>query len=192
MEEVLTTSYSWPGATDLIASFTKVLQPKVVVEIGTQQGFSAISICKGLDEDALFYTFDLFEDTYPSPPYASTFASQEKAISNMKAANLSCSWMVQKGSYKEVIQLVPKPIDLLHVDICNHYHNLFPILEELAPHIRKGMILEGGMKPNRWQEKYSFTPWYTILQLNQHSSYWNTIPIPLGKDHNAVTLCVRK
>jgi len=57
----------WPGEHyRLLSSITRVLQPKVVIEIGTATGLSALAIKKYLNEDAKITTFDLIKwQDYP-------------------------------------------------------------------------------------------------------------------------------
>ena len=69
---VFTTSYMQYGVNHLITSFVEAVAPKLVVEIGAQQGHSAVLICRGMTVDANFATFDLFSETYSQPPFAQT------------------------------------------------------------------------------------------------------------------------
>src|SRR5947207_3349226 len=58
----------WPGEHyTLLAAFVQALHPKLVIEIGTAEGISALSILKYLPHDANLVTFDLIPwDTYPN------------------------------------------------------------------------------------------------------------------------------
>ena len=50
----------WPGEHyKLLSALIQVLQPKVVVEIGTATGYSALSMKKFLSPDAKLYSFDI-------------------------------------------------------------------------------------------------------------------------------------
>lgn len=50
----------WPGEHyKILAALIKVIQPKVVVEIGTAEGLSALSILHYLPKDSILHTFDI-------------------------------------------------------------------------------------------------------------------------------------
>jgi len=52
----------WPGEHyKLLAGLVVTLRPKIVVEIGTYTGISALTMKKFLDPEAKLYTFDIFE-----------------------------------------------------------------------------------------------------------------------------------
>lgn len=52
----------WPGEHyKLLAGLMLTLKPKIVIEIGTYTGISALTMKKFLDPDAKLFTFDIFE-----------------------------------------------------------------------------------------------------------------------------------
>lgn len=58
--ETLKTPDTWPGQHyKLLAAFVKVLQPKLIVEIGTASGYSALAMKKLLPADSKIVTFDV-------------------------------------------------------------------------------------------------------------------------------------
>ena len=194
MDEPFTTSYITPASRELIGSFVRLMDPKLTVEIGTQQGSSATLIGCNMGKESSLYTFDLFQDQYANPPYAATHADMSAAITNMNNANLSCEWRLFVGDHTlalDIIKASGLTIDLLHIDICNHYDNVRPVLSALLPYVAKAVILEGGVL-NQWQQKHNYKPWHFILEEEWFASYWRSLIIPLSNNHNAVTLCMKK
>jgi predicted O-methyltransferase YrrM len=90
MSTVFTTSYSNSHLQTKIIDFVKNTNPKLVIEIGTQQGASAILIGKALAAKSKIITIDSFESEYIEPPYAKTHANFKITISNLEKANLVC------------------------------------------------------------------------------------------------------
>ena len=190
MINIPTTSYNNNDIQELITSFVKSLDIKCAAEIGTQRGCSAALICKGMDkEDREFHSCDLFEEKYRNPPYLATHASKEETEFNLSKLNLKCKWNIHKSNDIELLEIV-EDIELLHIDICNHYDNIRDILIRWNTIVKKAIILEGG-NYNHWQKKYGFKPWYPILEEEWFSKYWSYITIEFNNG-NAVTFCIRK
>lgn len=186
---IFTTSYNDENISNIITSFVKLLNPKKTIEIGTQQGYSASLITKGMDYESEFITFDIFQDKYNNPPFAETHSNKELAKKNIANSNPLCKWDVRTGNHLDAFAVSKEGIDLLHIDICNHYDNLKPILSLFKDLIYKGMILEGGIK-NHWQEKYNYRCWDSIMSYPWFFKRFQYITIPFG-NNNSVTL-VRK
>lgn len=192
---IFTSSYSTPGMTEYFIAFVESIDPASVIEIGTQQGFSSALLLQGMQEGTV-YTYDLFETKYPEPPYLDTHSNMEVVEENVKeflTDNLTCK--VYKGDYLDAFDrhidicgVGYAPVDLLHIDICNHYDNLAPILEKLSPFVQKGIILEGGGY-NNWQKKYSYLPYAPLLE--EMSGEWNHETVSFN-EHNAITTMTRK
>jgi len=187
---IFTTSYMDESISTLITSFVRALNPQVVIEIGTQQGYSASLIVKGMTIGSKFITYDLFQDKYENPPYSNTHSNKDIAIENIKSFNPVCQWDVCNGSYTDALKLFPEGIDLLHIDICNHYDNLLPILDLFKDLIYKGMILEGGIE-NHWQKQYGYKCWNLIMSESWFVNRFQYITIPFKKS-NSITLVVKK
>jgi len=190
---VFTSSYKTPEIQQFITSFAHVIDPTSAIEIGTQQGMSAILIGKGMKRGTL-HTYDLYESQYRGPPYLDTYADRAIVKDNILNAGLSGRVRVHEGSYKEAILeqidihgVGYSMIDLLHIDICNHYDNLKPMLERLSQFVSKAIILEGGIR-NNWHQKYGYKSYTPLLD---RLTEWNYITIPFS-DHNAITLMTRR
>jgi catechol 2,3-dioxygenase-like lactoylglutathione lyase family enzyme len=188
-QEIFSSSYKSPEVDSFITSFVATISPNKVVEIGAQQGKSTVLIAKGLDKTAEIYTYDLFEKSYDSPPYLDTHADKEIVISNLKTAKVKCGFSVNKARGEEALKQHDK-IDLLHIDICNHYDNLKPLLELAVDKVSKAILLEGGIE-NSWQKKYGFKPYDSLLQEDWIASKWSYITIPFN-EHNAITILTKR
>lgn len=165
------------------------------MEIGTQKGGSAILIGRGMKPGSILDCYDLFEEKYPQPPYAPTYASMEDTKQRIEEANLPCRVNVHKGDYNDALkelcfEVAYVTVDLLHIDICNHLENLTPILKRMHRFVEKAIILEGGIT-NRWQVKYDYKSYIPLLQEPEIQQRWNYITVPFNR-HNAVTLLTRK
>lgn len=191
---IFSSSYSLPEAQGLITAFVRAINPKKAVEIGTQQGMSSILIGGAMQYGSQLITYDLFEDKYQGPPHLPTHANKEIAEQNIKKAGVADRVTVKMGSHREAFDneidiygVGYTCIDLLHVDICNHYDNLKPILELLENFTSKAIILEGGIY-NLWQMKHGYKPWAPLL--HEVLDRWQHITVPFN-EHNAVTLLTR-
>lgn len=181
------TSYKTQGLKEIIQGLVKVYQPKTVVELGTQQGSSAVLIAKHLK--GRLTTVDLFEEKYRKPPFNKTHANYLKAIKNIYLS----------GEFKKVTILVEDAllshlhfnnIDMLHIDICNHYDNVKPILKNWYKKVTKFIILEGGTF-NHWQRKGGFKSFYPILEEKFIKDNYDKCVITGDGDY-ALTILIRK
>jgi len=187
---VFTTSYMNDAADNFLTSFARLIDPNLAIELGAQQGHSAVNISMGMRVDATFVTYDLFDPQYAQPPHGPTHASMEGVQNNLRRAQPVCDWEVRRGSIEEIIVDYPDGFDLFHLDICNHYENAKPVLEQIAPLVSTAMIIEGGIY-NQWQKQCGFKPWHPILDEAWFRKHWKSITIALN-DHNAITLATRK
>lgn len=185
---MFTSSYKSEEISNFITSFVKLIQPDIVVEIGCQQGYSAIVIGKGLPSTSIIYTYDIFEDKYLNFPYSATHSNYDLAISNILTSSLTCQVEVHKLAGDAALKNHDS-IDLLHIDICNHYDNIRPLLMEALPKVKHAVLLEGGGY-NRWQKKYNYKPYFTIFEESVCKD-WDHITIQ-ENEHNAITILTRK
>lgn len=183
-----TTKYADHGFDLIIKGLVEVYDPHTVVELGTQQGNSAIIIGKALGQGVL-YTYDSFETNYALPPYAATGADYQKAVGNIYDAGLHEKVFVIKKDAFEVYKDWPE-VDILHVDIGNHYDNMAKILEQWRYKVAKVILLEGGGY-NHWQKKCDFKPFNLLL--NRHFITDNYDHVIISHDENyALTILTRK
>jgi hypothetical protein len=184
---MFTTSYRETWYQDLITSLVRVVDPQVVVEIGTQQGCSACALAKGLRGDAWLATYDLFKEHYPDPPHAATHANFSLATDALYELRPKCNWKVTQGTASDVEET---RIDLLHIDICNHYDNVKEVLETLIGRVEKMILLEGGVD-NSWQKEHGFKSFLSLLEEPWVKRDWTYVVVPFTPDH-AITICTRR
>lgn len=184
---ITTSKYEENGFADIISGLVKVYNPQVVVELGTQQGASAIIMGKAL-KDGHLYTYDLFADQYPSPPYANTFADMEATLSNIEKAGLQDKVHVRKADALTVYKIF-EDVDILHIDLCNHYMNIEPLLIQWRYKVNKCMILEGGGY-NKWQREHYFQPFCPLLSKHFVTDNYHASVIKKDEDY-ALTILTR-
>jgi len=188
VKEIFTTSYKTPEIEDFITSLVRLADPHIVVDIGTQQGKSAVLLGKGMKEGSELYSFDLFEETYSAPPHANTHSNMLAAKENLDFANLKCKWSVRKKAGVEAIEDFEQ-IDILHIDICNHRDNVIPILDVAINKVKKYILLEGGVK-NSWQQKCGFTPFNESLQ--KYKEVADFCVFKINSNENAITVMSKR
>lgn len=193
--EVFSTSYSHPGMADLLSSVVRSVRAKTVLEIGAQQGKSAIALGRGLDPDGTVYSYDLFEQKYRIPPHGNTHSDQDVVISNFEQARKVldvCGNLVSRvGSYPHALaDLADEEIDVLHVDICNHLDSLKPVLDSLLPVTKYAVLLEGG-RENSWQKENGFKSFAPLLETPEIERDWESFVIPFT-NNNAITVMLRR
>lgn len=187
-------SYETAGMADLITMLVRQINPVDVLEIGTQQGGSAQIIAEAMTPGGILTTCDLFEPKYRDPPYGDTHCSEKKARENLAPYRDKVHIAVLTAGYPSLLRyLHDYTVDLLHVDICNHYDNLRPILHDIvgnnAIYVRKMIILEGGIH-NRWQKECGFDSYAPLLQ-EPWMYAWEHATIAFN-DHNAITVLWRR
>lgn len=183
-----TSKYEENGFADIISGLVKVYNPKVVVELGTQQGASAIIFGKAL-KDGLVYTYDLFGSNYKQSPYSETHADLEATLENIEKNNLTDKIIVTPLDALEVAERWDK-VDILHIDLCNHYDNVRPLLHQWYKKVNQLIILEGGGF-NKWQKEHAFIPFSFALQDRCIHDYYNYVTATKNEDY-AITILVRK
>lgn len=186
MKEVFTTSYKTPEIEEFITALVRLANPQTVVDIGTQQGKSAILLGRGLGEDAKLFSYDLFEEKYTAPPYSNTHSNMTLAKENIDLAGLKCLWSIRKKSGVEAIADF-ESIDVLHIDICNHTDNVKPILDAARSKVKKYILLEGGV-PNAWQQKHGYT---TFADLLKDYTEFTFCVFKINEEGNAITVMSR-
>jgi hypothetical protein len=184
---ITTSKYEENGFDKIIEGLVQVYNPKIVVELGTQQGASAIIIGKAL-KDGKLWTFDLFDEKYPSPPYSDTKADLGQTLLNIKEANMEDKIVVVPFDAMQVYKQFPE-VDILHIDLCNHYHNVEPLLIQWRYKVNRCMILEGGGY-NKWQQEHNFQPFYLLLGHHFVTDNYHVSIIKKNEDY-ALTILTR-
>lgn len=187
MSKIFTTSYD-DLACGLITALVQNVRPKTVIEIGCQQGRSTVALAAGMQAGSKLISVDLFEEKYDAPPYLETHASLEKALENLRASNPACEFEVRKQDGVLLADEIEGNVDVLHVDVCNHERNLYPILQSWHEKVSKLIILEGGIY-NKWQQRYGFASYRAMLR-EKWLAAWDAVTIPFN-DHNSITVMAK-
>ncbi len=101
----------WPGEHyKLIASLIKTLKPKVIIEIGTEKGLSALCIKKYMPADSKLVTFDIISwKKYPGGAYL-----EQKDFADGNFIQYTDDLSTKEGVLKHIDLL--KNADLIFVD----------------------------------------------------------------------------
>lgn len=169
----------------MLQEFIRTLRPKSVIEFGTQQGSSAIAIARALNSveetrKVKVVTYDTFESNYVLPPHAPTGASLCTALDNVQHLGLQEQIQVKVADCNEV---ETKPVDFIHIDICNHKKNIENLLWRWF--VKERCVLKGaaieGFWSNTWTTKLGLEPWgFAWKELSVHLDY-DLLYIPLSE-----------
>jgi predicted O-methyltransferase YrrM len=112
----------------LLKMFTRMVQPRLVVELGTFSGYSALCIAEGLEDGAVLHTFEIYDEQEDfTRPWIEGSAYADKIQLHIGDA----------------LQLIPqidlKDIDLAFVDADKRHYVEF--YEMLLPRVRQGGII---------------------------------------------------
>ncbi|MDW8334106.1 MAG: O-methyltransferase, partial [Bacteroidia bacterium] len=88
----------------ILALFSRLVRPKVVVEIGTYTGYSALCLAEGLLQGGTVYTIDVDEE---NSLFAQTYFDRSPYAQNIRRL---------VGPALEKLDDVPEPVDLAFID----------------------------------------------------------------------------
>ena len=101
----------------VLAMFSKMIRPKVVLEIGTYLGYSALCLAEGLAEDGKVITLDIQEDT------------NKVARSFVERSEYSKSIEFHLGFAADIIPTLPETFDLVFIDADKpNYSNYYELV----------------------------------------------------------------
>jgi len=111
-----------------LSFISKLKQPKLIVEIGTYTGYSALCLAEGLAENGKLVSIDVNEET---SSFANTFISKTDYANKIDLV---------LADAKEYIPTIKEPIDLVFIDAdkknyLNYYHL---VIDKLNP---SGLII---------------------------------------------------
>ncbi len=120
----------------LLAMFSKMIQPKRVLEIGTYMGYSALCLAEGLTEDGKLFTLDIEPET------------NEIAKGFWVKSDLGGKIEAHLGNASEIIPQLNETFDLVFIDAdkpayANYYDLVFPKVR-LGGIIIADNVLRGG------------------------------------------------
>ncbi len=98
-----------------LSFIAKLQQPKLILEIGTYTGYSALCLAEGLAENGKLISIDVNEET---SAFAKSFIQQTEFANKIELV---------LGDAKDFIPTITKPIDLVFIDAdkknyLNYYH----------------------------------------------------------------------
>src|SRR6187397_811536 len=88
----------------ILAMFSQMIRPKVVLEIGTYLGYSALCFAEGLGEGGKVITLDIQEDT------------NKVARSFVERSEFAKQIELHLGFATEIIPTLPETFDLVFID----------------------------------------------------------------------------
>lgn len=101
----------------ILAMLSNMIQPKVILEIGTYTGYSAISLAEGLAENGKIITIDINEEL------------EELVRDYIAKANLENSIDYRVGNAIDVIPTIEDELDLVFIDADKgNYSNYFDLV----------------------------------------------------------------
>lgn len=107
----------------ILAMFSKMIRPQVVLEIGTYLGYSALCFAEGLAEDGKVITLDIQEDTNK---VARSFVERSKYKDGIE---------FHLGFATEIIPTLPETFDLVFIDADKpNYSNYYDlVIDKVRP-----------------------------------------------------------
>ncbi len=107
-----------------ISMISKMIQPKIILEIGTFTGYSAICLARGLQKGGILHTIEIDKEL------------EEMATGFFRKAKLANSIKLHIGEAIDIIPTIKGRIDLAYIDADKpNYSNYF---ELILPKMRKG------------------------------------------------------
>ena len=126
----------------ILSLFSKLLQPKTVVEIGTYTGYSALCLAEGLQDGGIVHTIDNNDERVPLLKRYFSEAGEQKRI------------QIHTGNALDILPGIEGPYDLVFIDADKHnYLNYYKlVLERMRP---GGLIIADNVL---WSGKVLETP----------------------------------
>lgn len=187
LPEIVSTSYCSSDFESIFRAVVCFYEPRIVAEIGSQQGGSAIALGRDMPSDSDLYLYDKFETVYDLYPHGPTRVNKELLLQNLERAQVPPRIHIEKEDVRNVAARHPEGVDILHVDIGNTFQT---VSEYLAPWLsltRRAILLEGGVH-NRWQRENGHQPYLPFLDtVCQPPSRWRYV-VFCKDDHYALTL----
>lgn len=139
----------------LLSMFSKIIQPKRVLEVGTYMGYSALCLAEGLHDDGKIITLDVDKETNE---IALEFWAQTQYYSRIDA---------YLGDATQMIQGLDETFDLVFIDAdkpnySNYFDLVFPKLRLggiiLADNVLwSGRVLNAGREDENTKALYEFS-----------------------------------
>jgi caffeoyl-CoA O-methyltransferase len=107
----------------ILSMFSKLVQPKTIVEVGTYTGYSALCLAEGLQAEGLLHTIDNNDERVPLLNRYFTEAGEQNRI------------RIHTGNALDILPSIDGPIDLVFIDADKHnYKNYFNmVIDKVRP-----------------------------------------------------------
>ena len=168
-------SYKENNLGKVLYDYVLQLQPKIIIEFGTLNGYSATAMAMALDEldnGGKIICYDLWEK-YP----------YKHSAMNATKHNLEKYNVAQYVEFKELnfSDWVPGEFDLLHVDISNDGNTITELAIKCLSQLKHGkhILFEGGSieRDNvEWMTKYNKQPINSIKSIAQYELISDKFP----------------
>ena len=106
----------------VLSMFSKMLQPKNILEVGTYTGYSGLCLAEGLQEGGMLYTIDINEEL------------EDMVRSYFDKAGISNQVDFRIGNAIEIIPTINKSFDLVFIDADKeNYANYYDLVIDQMP-----------------------------------------------------------
>lgn len=176
-------SYEKNNYGELFYSLMRIYQPQTVIELGTEAGYSAYHIARGLkaNNKGHLYCYDLWEDYQKQNIYGfycRPLSETQKNLSKFKKI------ITLKKQDAIGIEKDYQSTDILHVDLHNNGDILGAIVPNWINKVNQLIILEGGSKERdkvEWMTKFNKKPihnWLENFSKHNNIQYLTFQPFP--------------
>lgn len=161
----------------VIYGLARAYRPKVCVELGVLEGYSAIFIAAALrdNQQGHLYGYDLWED------YPHRHTTLEKTQTRIKRAGLASRISLFKCDARSLplaFRHNRVRIDFLHIDLSNEGGTLGWAMEAFRPHLSGNgiIVFEGGSEERDqcdWMLQYDKQPIHSVLENKTMMKDWD-------------------
>jgi predicted O-methyltransferase YrrM len=178
-------SYRDSNYGSLFYSLTCINKPKLVVELGTYQGYSGLHIANALVQNrnvsSEFYMIDLWED-YPYRKCSLQTTKNNFASNGLLSLKQPSCYFLQRDAVEAHTKFKNGSIDLLHIDLSNDGDSLQRCLERWHCKLNSDatLIMEGGSKARDeivWMQKNEKKPIRSFLNSDWFVSRYMSITL---------------
>ncbi|MEX1189563.1 MAG: O-methyltransferase [Bacteroidia bacterium] len=126
----------------ILSMFSKILQPKLIVEVGTYTGYSALCLAEGLQPNGILHTIDNNDERLP---LLNRYFDEAGESSRIK---------IHTGNAIDILPKIEGEIDLVFIDADKH--NYINYYKALVDRVRPGgLIISDNVL---WSAKVLETP----------------------------------
>ena len=106
----------------LLSLFSKMIQPKAILEIGTYTGYAALCLAEGLDNDGILHTIDINEEL------------ETRIQKYFDQSSYSNQIKLHIGNALDIIPKIQQQFDLVFIDADKeNYSNYYDLLIDAMP-----------------------------------------------------------